>query len=647
MSSNELDAATQARYEKERNKRLRADGSAQFIALHESKELSHLNDDIWADHAALNASEPAITDGGKYEVVILGAGYGGLIFAARLIQAGVAAEDIRLIDVAGGFGGTWYWNRYPGLMCDVESYMYMPLLEETGYMPKHKYAYGPELLEHAKRIAQHFGLSDKALFRSQATEVRWDDEVRSWKIQIIEGRGPNEARRQLNVSSRFMIVTGGVLNVPHVPKIPGLDSTEIPSFHSARWRYDLTGGTPEVQQLEKLREKRVGIIGTGATAVQIIPELAKWSKQLVVFQRTPSSCDARGQRATDPEEWKQIADGKGWQRRRIENFNHFLRAEPLEVNLVKDGWCEMPNFSAGAGSTRKVKIQPDGVEAHVKDLNIMDLPRAQRLRARVDSIVHDKDTAEKLKSWYPTFCKRPTFHDEHLPAFNQPNVQLVETAGFGVDEVTSHSVRVHDVEYELDLLVFSTGFRTAPTRKTHTPARNCDVEIIGRSGLNMNQKWDAQGPLTLHGCCTHDFPNLFFTGLTQSGAACEYSSSILYQTLILEGNFSYMLNNHAEHVAFLIQSARSLTQSNRCTVEPSVKAEEQWADETASLSNWFASWGTCTPGYWNNYGTPITRVDEMKRAARSAPWGFGSQDYVERLEKWRASGGLQDLVVCS
>jgi hypothetical protein len=163
----------------------------------------------------------------------------------------------------------------------------------------------------------------------------------------------------------------------------------------------------------------------------------------------------------------------------------------------------------------------------------------------------------------------------------------------------------------------------------------------------MNQKWDAQGPLTLHGFCTHDFPNLFFTGLTQSDAACEYSSSILYQTLILEGNFSYILNNHAEHVAFLIQSAHSLTQSNECTVELSVKAEEQWADETASLSNWFASWGTCTPGYWNNNGTPIPSVDEMKKAARSASWGFGSQDYVERLEKWRASGGLQDLVICS
>ena len=646
MSATSIDAATRKRYEQERDKRLRTEGAGQFINLHGSKELSHLNDDIWADHKTLNASEPAIVDGGNYEIVILGAGYGGLIFAARLIQAGVAAKDIRLIDIAGGFGGTWYWNRYPGLMCDVESYMYMPLLEETGYMPKHKYAYGPELLEHAKRIARHFDLLDKALFRSQATEVRWDDEARSWKIQIIEGRGPSEASRQLNVSSRFVITTGGILNVPHVPDIPGLNSTKIPSFHSARWRYDLTGGSPEVQQLEKLREKRVGIIGTGPTAIQIIPELAKWSKEVIVFQRTPTSCDERGQRETDPDEWKFIADGKGWQRRRIENFNCFVRGEPLQVNLVKDGWTEMPSFSALVGSTRKGKIQPDGIEAHVKEIDTMDLPRAQRLRDRVDSIVQDKETAERLKSWYPTYCKRPTFHDDYLPSFNRSNVKLVETTGFGVEEVTSRGVKVSNVEYELDLLVISTGFRTG-SGSAGSPARSCDIEIIGRNGLSINEKWDTKGPTTLHGCFTHDFPNLFFSGFSQTGVACEYTPEVPSLTLTLRGNFSYVLNNYAEHVAYCIQSARSLTQSPTCTVEPSEEAEEKWADECASMATWFSTFGSCTPGYFNNYGAEITDPEELKRASRGVPWAFGSQDYVERLEQWRASGNLQELVICS
>jgi hypothetical protein len=157
------DLAIQTRYEFERKKRIRADAGAQFIDLNTTKDLFHLNDDIWADHDALNKSEPPICDGEAYEVLMLGAGYGGLIIAARLIQAGISAQGIRLVDNAGGFGGTWYWNRYPGLMCDVESYMYMPLLEETGYMPKHKYSYGPELLQHASRLANHFDLQDKAL----------------------------------------------------------------------------------------------------------------------------------------------------------------------------------------------------------------------------------------------------------------------------------------------------------------------------------------------------------------------------------------------------------------------------------------------------------------------------------------------------
>ncbi|KAJ6271246.1 hypothetical protein PSV08DRAFT_246743 [Bipolaris maydis] len=346
------DPTIENRYQTEREKRIRPDAAEQFLNLNTAENLSDLNKDIWVDHDALNNSTSPVRDGDFYDVLILGAGYGGLLFAARLVQAGMSAEGIRIVDNAGGFGGTWYWNRYPGLMCDVESYMYMPLLEETGYMPQHKYAYGPELLEHANRLASHFDLQDKALFRSRVTEMRWNDEARYWTSQIYENRGPTQSGRSLRVNSRFVITTGGLLNVPRVPNIEGLSTTKIPLFHSARWRYDLTGGTPTEQEMEKLRDKRVGIIGTGSTAVQIVPELAKWSKHLLVFQRTPTSCDVRGQRKTDLDEWKQITAQKGWQRERNHNFNHFLRGEPLQVDLVRDGWCQMPSFSAVIGSAR-------------------------------------------------------------------------------------------------------------------------------------------------------------------------------------------------------------------------------------------------------------------------------------------------------
>ncbi|EUC39687.1 hypothetical protein COCMIDRAFT_110829 [Bipolaris oryzae ATCC 44560] len=627
------DPTIQKRYEVEREKRIRPDAEAQFLDLNTAETLSDLNKDIWVNHETLNNSNSPVRDGGFYEVLILGAGYGGLLFAARLIQAGILPEGIRIVDNAGGFGGTWYWNRYPGLMCDVESYMYMPLLEETGYMPKHRYAYGPELLQHANRIASHFNLENKALFRSHVTEMRWDDQARHWMVQIYENRGPTKPGQTLSVKSRFVITTGGILNVPHVPNVQGLTTTKIPLFHSARWRYDLTGGTPTEQRMEKLKEKRVGIIGTGPTAIQIVPELAKWSKHLLhllVFQRTPTSCDVRGQRPTDPDEWKQITAQKGWQRERIHNFNHFVRGEPLQVDLVQDGWCQMPSFSALIGSARKGKIQPEDVKTHIAELDAIDFPRAQRLRERVDNVVHDKKTAEKLKSWYPTYCKRPTFHDEYLQSFNRPNVELIETSGFGVEKITERGVIVNGVEHEVDLLVISTGFRTTSRDGVKTPSRDCNIEVFGRHGLNLNDKWDANGPTTLHGCCTHDFPNLFFNGMSQTGAAC---------------NLAYVLDNHARTVAYYIQSARKATKTNTFAIEPSRDAEEEWANESASMSNWFAALSPCTPGYFNNYAKKITDPLSQQKLARAAPWGFGSQDYIERIEKWCQSGSLQGLLI--
>ncbi|EUC48768.1 hypothetical protein COCMIDRAFT_23539 [Bipolaris oryzae ATCC 44560] len=589
------------------------------------ENLSDLNKDIWVDHDALNNSNSPVRDGGFYDVLILGAGYGGLLFAARLIQAGISAENIRIVDNAGGFGGTWYWNRYPGLMCDVESYMYMPLLEETGYMPQHKYAYGPELLQYANRLASHFDLQDKALFRSRVTEMRWNDEAHYWTAHIYENRGPTQSGRSLTLKSRFVITTGGVLNVPHVPNIEGLRTTKIPLFHSARWRYDFTGGTPTEQKMEKLRDKRVGIIGTGPTAIQVVPELAKWSKHLLVFQRTPTSCDVRGQRKTDPDEWKQITAQKGWQRERIHNFNHFLRGEPLQVDLVRDGWCQMPSFSAVIGSACKGKISPEGVETHIAELNAIDFPRAQRLRERVDNVVRDKTTAEKLKSWYPTYCKRPTFHDEYLESFNRPNVELIETSGFGVESITEHGLIVNGIEHEVDLLILSTGFRSTPAEGVGTPSRSCNIEVFGRNGLNINDKWDEKGPVTLHGCCTHDFPNFFFGGLSQTGNAC---------------NVSYVLDNHARNVAYYIQSARKATKTDAFAIEPSRDAEEEWANESASMAAWFAALSPCTPGNYNNYAKSITDPTIQQKLARAAPWGLGSQDFYDRIEKWRQSEGL-------
>jgi len=298
--------ALQQKYTEEATKRLRPERDEQYVTLKDADDsrVHALDADVWVDHAALNAREP-VKDGARYKFVIIGSGFGGQVAAVRLIEAGLVKgpADLLIIDNAGGFGGTWYWNRYPGLHCDVESYTYMPLLEETGYVPRFKYAPGYEIREHAERIATQWGLHDKALFRSRITTASWDDDKQLWRLGVIESRGPGAESRQFKIQAEYFLPAYGILANPQAPKIDGLTSFAGPIFHTARWDYSLTGGSQENPQLTGLEGKRVGIIGTGATAIQSIPIIAKFAKELYVFQRTASAVYARGQRPTDPEEW--------------------------------------------------------------------------------------------------------------------------------------------------------------------------------------------------------------------------------------------------------------------------------------------------------------------------------------------------------
>jgi cation diffusion facilitator CzcD-associated flavoprotein CzcO len=347
-------------------------------------------------------------DDATYKFLILGAGYGGLLQAVRLIQAGLVEgdNDLRLVESAGGFGGSWYWNRYPGLHCDVESYSYMPLLEETGYMPKKRYASGPELREHAERIGHMWKLNDKTFFRSEVKTARWIATTKTWAIDIEERRRfDNDIElRHIKVYAHYFIITGGIHTRPQAPRIPGLDLYTGSLFHTARWNYDVTGGSPTRPCLTGLQGKRVGIIGTGATAVQVVPEVAKWASALYVFQRTPSAIHALGQTETNQEEWvTRIANYQGWQRRRMINLNRFPSNGPYnstsDENLVNDSWTKMPAFSALIGSPAWGIIEPTEkcIEGHVKNLYMLDQPRSDAARAYVDKIVHDGPTAEKLK----------------------------------------------------------------------------------------------------------------------------------------------------------------------------------------------------------------------------------------------------------
>jgi cation diffusion facilitator CzcD-associated flavoprotein CzcO len=627
------------KYEIERAKRLRAEGTSQFVDFYAVERLQRFKQDPWIDRNAANAVPP--NDGDRTDILIMGAGYGGLLYAVRLLEAGFKAEDIRFADSANGFGGTWYWNRYPGLRCDIESYIYMPLLEETGHMPTEKYCSGQELMEHAERIAKQYGLTDRTWFQRIVSKFEWDDVAKEWVGHYTRPGPDGKDGPPQTMRSRYVVLTTGFTLIPRAPQIPGIERFQGELFHTARWDYGCTGGTPTNPAMTKLKDKRVGIIGTGATAIQCVPELAKWAKDLYVFQRTPSAVDRRDNRKTDPEWWqREMASQPGWQQRRRDNFNLFLAniSPKPPVNLVGDGWTTMPSYSVMVGNpeaAEKVKQDPSFVQAYVEKLNALDLPRQEKIRKRVEDAVKDPALAEKLKPWYPGWCKRPCFHDGYLETFNEPNVTLVDTDGRGIELITENGLVFRDKEYKLDLLILSTGYRSP---FGNSPAGRVNIDVVGRNGTSLDKKWN-NAVTTLHGMMSHDFPNLFWPGLSQAGGT---------------PNFIHCMDYSAQHVSNILSRAVAKAKQNNKSpsgykynliVEATADAEEEWSNAIASQAGVFAASAGCTPSYINNEGEldRETSPETLQNRARGALWGKGFADYSRVLSEWRSKGDYKGI----
>jgi len=582
--------ALRDKYRAERDRRVRADGSEQYVEI--AGQFAHYLDDPYVerlDRAALSED---------VEVVVVGGGFGGQLAAARLRESGV--DDIRIIEKGGDFGGTWYWNRYPGAACDIESYIYLPLLEEVGYLPVEKYSRAPEILRHSRAIAEKFDLYRGALFQTEVTEMRWDEETARWTVSTNRGD---------SLKARFVVMANGPLHRPKLPGIPGVEGFKGHSFHTSRWDYAYTGGDSN-GGLTGLKDKRVAIIGTGATAVQCVPHLGEAAKELFVFQRTPSSIDVRNNRPTDPQ-WAQNLE-PGWQQNRMDNFNTLVSGGFAKEDLVQDGWTDIiGNILLLA---RKKMEAGEVVDNPAELMQLADFKKMEQVRARVDSVVEDADTAAALKPWYNQFCKRPCFHDEYLATFNRPNVHLVDTKGQGVERITEHGIVVDGREYEVDCLIYATGFEVGTSF-----TRRSGYELYGRGGQSLTEKW-ADGVETLHGVLSRGFPNCFIVSNTQSG---------------FSANFPHMINEQSKHIAYLMKET---SERQARTIEPSVEAEAAWVDTIVKLSMMREGFlKECTPGYYNNEGRPEVI------AKQNGSYGAGPVAFVKVLEDWRAEGSLQGL----
>lgn len=583
-----------ARYQAERAKRIRPEGAGQY----------QQTEGTWAEYSHDPHADPEFTRASietDCDALVIGGGLTGLMMAGWLKENGI--DDVRVIEQGADFGGTWYWNRYPGARCDVESYIYMPFIEQINRMPSEKYSRGREIFAHCQNVAAHYGLYEKALLQTRLTSATWDDVAGRWIIKTD---------RNDTVRARFVCAGTGVLSRPKLPGIPGIEKFKGHSFHTSRWDYAYTGGD-ETGDLHGLADKRVAVIGTGASGIQVIPYVGEYAKQLYVFQRTPSSIDVRNNRPTDPEWVKSLQPG--WQKHRIANFDAIMLGLTEEEDLVNDRWTDV---------WRRLQVwqtndaDPDNPVDPAELLQMADYSKMEELRARVDEIVQDSETAEALKPWYNIFCKRPGYSDEYLQTYNRPNVKLVDTQGRGPDEINETGLIFDGVQYDVDCIIYASGFEfSQPTYDAG------GYELIGRNGADPRNKLGKQ-VRTLHGIYTRGFPNFFVIGSMKQAA--------------ITVNFPHVLGEQAEHVARVIKLCKD---NDIAVMEVSDAAEDRWDEIVRSKAIDRKQFEReCTPSYLNREGRP-----DEERTFFDGIYGGGPFEYIAVCKEWRDSGFMQDMEI--
>ena len=558
-----FNTAEQAKYRAFKEER---EGAADYMAM--EGEFSKYLEDVYS---APPIEREALTD--TCEILVVGAGFAGLLLWYKLRAAGFT--DVRFCERGGDVGGTWYWNRYPGIACDVESYSYLPMLEEMKYFPTMKFASGFEILEYCQKIAEKYGFYNRCLFHTTVGETTWDEATGRWTVTTDRGD---------KMRARYVILANGILTTPRLAKIDGMETFQGDAFHTSRWDYNVD-----------LKDKRVGIIGTGATAVQVVPELAKMVKGLHVFQRTPSSIDVRDQRETTAEEIAIWRNEPGWSVARRERL--------AKISSGRTALKGNDDYLSGKVTDFKVR------KKHARELSPEELMEKQlnsnfrimeQIRARVDATVEDPKTAAALKPYYTYGCKRPAFHDEFLSSFNLPHVTLVDTAPLGVSEINTRGI-VHDgVEYPVDVLIYATGFQWMATATFEM--------ITGRDGQTLREKWQAEGTKTFLGLHSEGFPNLLIMSGPQGGGG--------------QFNFTRGIEAHTDYVVWMMKTLR---ERGAGIFDIKKEPEEAYAEHCRAVDvntrplrdcvSYYNGEGKADPGSLAYYGGP-QKWHEIRTAAQ-------------------------------
>lgn len=535
----QFDAAEQARYREFKQSRA---GAADFMAV--EGDFAHYLDDVYSEDPI---ERDPLTD--ECDIVVVGAGFAGLMLWHKLSQAGFV--DVRFCEKGGDVGGTWYWNRYPGIACDVESYSYLPLLDEMEYFPTMRFASGFEILEYCQTMAERFGFYDKALFHTTVTSTTWDEATQRWTV--VTDRG--DAMR-----ARHVVLANGILTSPRLARIDGMETFAGETFHTSRWRYDID-----------LTGKKVGIIGTGATAVQCIPELAKVAGELYVFQRTPSSIDIRDQKQTTPEQIEQWKQQPGWAAERRKRFSKISAGRAAIQGNEDYLEGKVDHFRERKAHT--TQLTPEEYLEKQLDSNFRIM---EQIRARVDDSVDDAAVAEALKPYYPYGCKRPAFHDEYLPTFNLDHVTLVDCAPLGVQQINEGGVVHEGVQYDLDVLIYATGFQWMATSTFNM--------VEGRSGRTLSDKWTEEGTRTFLGVHSRGFPNLFIVTGPQGGGGSF--------------NFTDAIDSHGDYITWLLSTMRD---RGHAVVDVHERDEQAYTEHCAQADIATAPLRDCI-SYYNGEG---------------------------------------------